>query len=62
MNAIDAKPCPFCGCEAIEVLDDGDGWVVQCSVNPDVCPMRVVVLDAPSAEAAIEAWNKRGGK
>ena len=62
------KPCPFCGHNAIRIIDSvGDGYVAiecanfQCAaVGPRFRGLKG--LEAAAQETAIELWNTRTGK
>lgn len=56
------KPCPFCGCEFINVMkikEDGfrdtSGYFLEC---PE-CEIETPIYD--TLEEAIEKWNRRTG-
>lgn len=55
------KPCPFCGCEFINVMKiKGDGfracgYFLEC---PE-CEIETPIYD--TLEEAIEKWNRRAG-
>lgn len=53
----DLKPCPFCGCADVNVVDDDEGnfSFIECSGCLGVFYQR----EACSIEDNVEAWNKR---
>ena len=46
------KPCPFCGCEYIDMRDSDDGWFRDCQG----CNASML---GPTDAEAITLWNKR---
>lgn len=56
------KPCPFCGCEILEMerFENAAGhYRVYC---PDCCTVGPIQFDDQSELSAIEAWNERSGE
>ena len=58
-NKIELLPCPFCGGEAIRLVDFDDEYerVYLESVHCRSCHARVAWQE--TVEAAAEAWNRR---
>lgn len=52
---IQLKPCPFCGCTDVNVVDEGNFSFVECSG----CLGAFYQREACSVEDNIEAWNRR---
>ena len=59
MNKSELKPCPFCGGEAIRLIDFDDEYerVYLESIHCRSCHARVAWQE--TAEEAAEAWNRR---
>ena len=49
------KPCPFCGCKVVEVVDKVNFSYIECSG----CLGRFYQAEACSVDDNVEAWNKR---
>lgn len=49
------KPCPFCGCTDVNVVDGGNFSFIECSG----CLGAFYQREACSVEDNVEAWNKR---
>ena len=49
------KPCPFCGCTDVNVIDKGNFSFIECSG----CLGAFYQREACSCEDNVEAWNKR---
>ena len=69
---MELKPCPFCGCSDVSIVNFGDphkrDWRVLCDNNECMCMVDFVktvktargIKDYfPTKEEAIEAWNRR---
>ena len=54
---INLKPCPFCGCTDVNVVDKGYFSFIECSG----CLGAFYQREACSVEDNVEAWNKRKG-
>ena len=52
---IKLKPCPFCGCTDVNVVDKGNFSFIECSG----CLGAFYQREACSVEDNVEAWNKR---
>ena len=50
------KPCPFCGCDSAEIVEDGASSYVECLS----CLARTG--EFASSEHAVEAWDRRATK
>ena len=50
------KPCPFCGCEDIEVIKDNE-VIIERYVA--ICGHCYAQLYRPNQKEAIEDWNRR---
>ena len=49
------KPCPFCGCEDVRVVDQQTFSFIEC----EGCLGAFYQREACSVEDNVEAWNKR---
>ena len=49
------KPCPFCGCHEVVVVDRGNFSFIEC----EGCLGAFYQREACSVEDNVEAWNKR---
>ena len=52
------RACPFCG-EEPALMSGGQGWVVTCIADDDVCDTSPGTWAKPTQAEAIAAWNRR---
>ena len=49
------KPCPFCGCDDVQIIDQGNFSFVEC----EGCLAAFYQREACCIEDNIAAWNRR---